>query len=49
MPETKPIFPQTPLYRAQQSDRYMRQEGIRRIQELTGRHLLVYETSPWNG
>jgi len=47
MPETKPIFSQTPLYRAQQSDRYMRQENIRRIEQLTERHLLVYEASPW--
>lgn len=47
MPETEPLFPQTPLFRAQQSDRYMRQEAIRRIEKLTGRSLLVYESSPW--
>ena len=36
-------FPQTSLYRALRSDRYDRQDQIRKIQDMTGRLLLVYE------
>ena len=36
-------FRQTPLYRALRSDRYDRQDQIRKIQDMTKRRLLVYE------
>ncbi len=45
-------FPQTPMYRALQSDRYARQEIIKNIQTKTGRKLIVYEAnigSPYSG
>jgi hypothetical protein len=38
-------FPQTPLFRAQGSDRYARQDTIRQIEKLTQRQLVVYEAN----
>jgi ClpP class serine protease len=40
-------FERTPLYRAQQSDRYARQEAISSIEKTTGRQLIVYEANLW--
>ena len=40
-------FERTPLYRAQQSDRYARQDAISSIEKATGRALIVYEANIW--
>jgi hypothetical protein len=42
------LYPQTPMFRALQSDRYARQDAIRDIQEKTHRTLLVYEANIWS-
>ncbi len=36
---------QSPLYRSIYKDRYSRQEKINKIEELTGRKLIVYVTN----
>ncbi len=41
-------FPQTPLYRALQSDRYSRQSLIVDIEKETNRQLIIYEVNIWS-
>ena len=41
-------YPQTPFFRAQNNDRYYRQELINTIQKITNRKLIVYEANIWN-
>lgn len=42
------LFPQTPMFRAIQSDRYARQAAIRDLQARTKRKLIVYEANLWS-
>jgi len=43
----KSEFQKTPLYKAQRSDRYTRQELILSIEEITNRTLIIYEANLW--
>lgn len=48
MSDRETDLPQTPLYRALQSDRYARQAAISSIEQLTRRRLIVYEANLWS-
>lgn len=43
----KSEFQKTPLYKAQRSDRYARQELILSIEKITNRTLIIYEANLW--
>lgn len=48
MENEESLFPQTPMFRALQSDRYARQRAIEDIQVHTDRKLIVYEANLWS-
>ncbi len=48
MENQESLFPQTPMFRALQSDRYARQAAIEDFQSHTKRKLIVYEANLWS-